>query len=363
MSAQHTLLLRNDGTVWAAGSNAFGQLGLYPQSNIGIVDFVEVVSGGAKAVAAGGKHSIVLKQNGNLTDGSVWSAGRNRFGQLGDGSNIDRHSFVQVIPSDARAVAAGKKHSLVVMRDGSVLATGFNLYGQLGDGSTKQKNEFVRVMLGGAEAVAVAAGSDHSMVLKQDGSVWTAGLNRSGQLGDGSASLKTSFVQVVSSGAKAIAAGSFHSMVLKQDGSVWATGENKYGQLGDGTTVRYSMYLVSYGARAITAGHDHSVVLNQDGSVWTTGRNNFGQLGDGTMTSSSTLMQVISSGAKTVAAGDWDSMVLKHDGSLWVTGANACGNLGVGSMIPKYKFDRALPSRDGDAVCVQCCLVVFVRVD
>ena len=41
---------------------------------------------------------------------------------------------------------------------------------------------------------------------------------------------------VVHAGATAIAAGDEHSMVLKQDGTVWATGKNKYGQLGDGTT-------------------------------------------------------------------------------------------------------------------------------
>ena len=45
----------------------------------------------------------------------------------------------------------------------------------------------------------------------------------------------TVFTQVMSGGVTAIAAGAFHSMVLKQDGSVWATGSNEYGQFGDGT--------------------------------------------------------------------------------------------------------------------------------
>ena len=37
---------------------------------------------------------------------------------------------------------------------------------------------------------------------------------------------------VITAGAKAVAAGAFHSMVIKEDGSVWATGSNEYGQLG-----------------------------------------------------------------------------------------------------------------------------------
>ena len=40
---------------------------------------------------------------------------------------------------------------------------------------------------------------------------------------------------VVHTGAQAIAAGKYHSMVLKDDGTVWATGYNYYRQLGDGT--------------------------------------------------------------------------------------------------------------------------------
>ena len=40
----------------------------------------------------------------------------------------------------------------------------------------------------------------------------------------------------MSDGAKAVAAGGFHSMILKNDGSIWATGSNQYGQFGDGTT-------------------------------------------------------------------------------------------------------------------------------
>ena len=72
------------------------------------------------------------------------------------------------------------------------------------------------------------------MVLKQHGSVWVTGEDDYGQLGDGTASFKSSFVLVISSGAEAIATGYDHSMVLKQDGSVRATGRNNFGQLGNG---------------------------------------------------------------------------------------------------------------------------------
>ena len=101
---------------------------------------MRVVSSGAKAVAAGSRHTLMLKQ-----DGSVWGTGYNEYGQLGDGSTADRHSFVQVIPGGVKVVAAGAFHSMALMQDGSVRATGPNFYGQYGDGSTKSGKTFARV--------------------------------------------------------------------------------------------------------------------------------------------------------------------------------------------------------------------------
>ena len=53
-----------------------------------------VVHAGVQAIAAGDFHSMVLKQ-----DGSLWAAGDNGYGQLGDGTTTDRHGFVEVVPS------------------------------------------------------------------------------------------------------------------------------------------------------------------------------------------------------------------------------------------------------------------------
>ena len=75
------------------------------------------------------------------------------------------------------------------------------------------------------------------MILKQDGSVWDTGYNRYGQLGDGTASNRFNFMQVISDGAKDVAAGVLYSMALKIDDSIWATGSNTYGQFGDGGTI------------------------------------------------------------------------------------------------------------------------------
>ena len=92
-------------------------------------------------------------------------------------------------------------------------------------------------------AKGVAAGEDHSIILKQDGNVWATGKNNFGQLGTGSAVPSTVYIQVVTNGVQAIAAGDWHSMVAKADGSLWATGANMYGQLGDGSTTKRNTFV------------------------------------------------------------------------------------------------------------------------
>ena len=67
----------------------------------------------------------------------MWAWGWNAYGQLGDGTTIDRH-----VPTLIRnrfgftSVSGGGLHSLGRMADGTVWARGWNGVGQLGDGST-----------------------------------------------------------------------------------------------------------------------------------------------------------------------------------------------------------------------------------
>ena len=72
----------------------------------------------------------------------------------------------------------------------------------------------------------MALGNFFSMYLKSDGTVWAAGQNNKGQLGNGSGKNEKSFTKV-SDGATAVAAGEDFSMVVKTDGSLWAAGKNQ----------------------------------------------------------------------------------------------------------------------------------------
>jgi alpha-tubulin suppressor-like RCC1 family protein len=263
----HSLVIKPDGTVWACGHNAEGQLGdgtnnfnPNPVQALGLT--------GVIAIAAGGTHSLALK-----ADGTVWAWGLNTEGQLGDGTNTNRNAPVQVlglagvvaIAAGGAAVVGAGEHSLALKSDGTVWAWGRNVEGQLGDGTNTNHNTPVQVS-GLADVVAISAGGSHNMALKSGGGVWTWGRNIEGQLGDGTDANHNTPVQVAGLlDIIAIDAGDLHSLALKPDGSVWAWGLNSLGQLGNGSIggqVNVPGQVIQLrGAVRITAGSRHNIVI------------------------------------------------------------------------------------------------------
>ena len=213
--------------MWSTAYSLHGHVPLRDMNQ----DFVRVMSSGATAVAAGIGFTIVLK------DRSLWATGTNTDGQLGDGTrmNKDRFGFVRTFTgAGTKDVIAGGYHSIVLTQKGAVYATGSNKFGQLGDGTTRSWSSFAQVMSKGKKAIAMAAaaGDVHTMLLVNDGTVWSAGRNSNGQLGDGTTLDRSDFVKAMAGSivlreVKALAAGGYHSLVLKEDDSVWATGSNE----------------------------------------------------------------------------------------------------------------------------------------
>jgi len=330
----HSLVIGAGGTVWAAGANQFGQLG-DGTTNDSASPVQVFASVGITAIAAGRYHSLALRPNGTV---QVW--GRNNYGQLGDGTTTDRSTPVQVSGlTGITAIAAGDSYSLALKSDGTVWAWGENLYGQLGDGTTTDRSTPVQVS-GLTGITAVTAGTNHALAFRADGTVWAWGLNSGGRLGDGTTTNRTTPVQVSAlTGITAIAAGGSLSLALKTDGTVWAWGWNNYGQLGDGTTTNRSTPVQVNGLTGITAiaaGVYYSLALKSDGTVQAWGVNWSGQLGDGTYTNRSTPVQVSGlTGITGIAGGIEHSLALKADGTVWAWGRNYYGQLGDGTTTSR----------------------------
>ncbi len=277
------------------------------------VDEMKIItSHKVQGIAASWFHSLILK-----IDGSLWACGSNDYGQLGDGTYINRYRLVPVM-TDVRSMATGWEHSLILKTDGSLWACGADSVGQLGNSSstTLCRSSPVQVMTG---VRSMAAGDQHSLVLTTDGSLWAFGYNRYGQLGDSTLTNRFSPVQVMTD-VRSIATGGYHSLILKTDGTLWACGYNKHGQLGDGTNINRPIPVrVMTDVQNMAGGYFHSLILKTDGTLWACGDNSSGQLGNGTNIDRSTPIEVMTN-VQGVSAGISQSLFLKTDGTLWTSG-------------------------------------------
>jgi alpha-tubulin suppressor-like RCC1 family protein len=250
-------------------------------------------------------------------------------------------------------ISAGYAHSVELKSNGTVWTWGDNSGYQLGLGSgfTASYSSVAEQVSGISGVIAVAAGQDHTLALKSDGTVWAWGENNHGQLGNtdlvGTASYSNVPIQVsipIPSNVPviAIAAGTEFSMALDNSGTVWAWGLNDNSQLGSSTLFPTDQYVpvkitTLPVITQIAAGQSHALVVDTNGSVWAWGNNSNGQLGIGAtdITSYSTFPVQINpsvlSGVASVAAGDLNSFALKSDGTVWAWGLNAAGQLGIGS--------------------------------
>lgn len=243
--ASHTLALKTDGTVWGWGYNGLGQLG--DGTNTNRVTPVKIPSlANVTAIAAGGSHSLALK-----SDGTVWAWGNNNNGQLGDGSTL-YHIVPQQIAglSGVTQIAAGGSTSAALRDDltnNIVWVWGYNYFGQVGDGTNIDKS--VPTVVVGLPAIgSITCALDHILALDKSGALWSWGYNFYGQLGDGTTINRNSPISVTnfSSGTSVIAFG-HHSLAKKSDGTLWSWGYNKFGQLGNATNIDSSIPVVVSG--------------------------------------------------------------------------------------------------------------------
>jgi hypothetical protein len=247
--AQHSLALRSDGTIIGWGANLAGQTNV-PS---GLSNVTALAAGGILAPTANGGHSVALRADGTV---ATWG-----------------YPATNAPPwlSKVVAVSSGASHTLALTSDGAVAGWGADNYGEsTGSGNQVLTNGWVALnKMPLTNVVAIAAGEFHSLALRSDGTVIGWGLNSSGQA-IGAASLTDTptngFVRLAGqllSNVVAIAAGSAHSLALKQDGTVVAWGANNVGQRDIPAGLSNVVAIAASGNQ----GMNYSLALTADGNV------------------------------------------------------------------------------------------------
>jgi alpha-tubulin suppressor-like RCC1 family protein/fibronectin type 3 domain-containing protein len=341
-----SIAVRTDGTLWIWGDNNWGQLGLgdttdrYNPTRVGTDS--DWSMGGA-----GGDFVLAIKSNGTL-----WSWGYNEYGELGRAASGIASTPAQVgSATNWFTVTGSYNHSLGLRSDGSLWAWGLNGVNQLGTpGSSTcgfsncslvpiqvgSDTNWSKVGAGGRSS----ANNDFSVAIKS-GTLWRWGFGIAGSGDSGLTQVGTLTTWTT------VAAGTQHALALRSDGTLWAWGENGSGQLGLGdTSARAGFTQVGNTTTwiAIAAGSAHSLGLRSDGTLWAWGENGTGQVGTTTTEScaggrpcSTVPIQVgTATNWVSIAAGGSHSLGLRSDGTLWAWGYNSDGQLGLGDSTNRF---------------------------
>ena len=247
-----------------------------------------------------------------------------------------------------QSISAGSNHTVGIMPDGSLWAWGANDFGQFGNGTRIGRTTPVRIGTDN-DWQSVSAGSSYTMAIKTNGTLWGWGYNGNSRLGDGTTNDRISPAQVnAATNWHSVCAGDVNTLAIKTDGTLWAWGYNGYAQFGDGTMNNRSIpYQIGTATnwQSVDTGNLHTLATKTNGTLWAWGTNTYGQLGDGTTAVRYSPVQIgTEPDWKSIAAGANHSVALKTNGLLYTWGHNQWGQLGdytnVSKSTPAPIFDQ-----------------------
>ncbi|MBI3072130.1 MAG: hypothetical protein HYY84_08415 [Deltaproteobacteria bacterium] len=337
----HSCALTTDGGVYCWGTNWSGELGDGTgRASAGApVQPIGLASGVTQLTSYGSSFTCA-----RMVGGGVKCWGDNQYGQLGDGTSVDRAVPTDVAGLDggvARVFAYGAR-ACAITDVGGLKCWGLGTNGELGDDGGVNRLAPVDVWGLDGGIIDVVFGNGHGCALSDAGAVWCWGQNGFGQLGDGTTTTRLTPVPVtgLSSGAKAIGAAVSNTCALKGDGSLVCWGSNDYGQVGNATTTTpqnmpVGVATMDGGVTMITVGYQHACGLMSSGGLRCWGRRLEGQVGDGviSMTPVSSPVDVggLGSGVQLAVAFISVNCALRTGGELLCWGENSVGQVGNGT--------------------------------
>ena len=311
-----------------------------------------------RAVSTGDSQTVAVDQNNTL-----WAWGTNLSGEIGNGTTVDQPVPIKILDNVKFALATNTatfNTTYAIKTDGSLWGWGSNMYGNLGDGTIIDKLSPIKIM----DDVLSIQFNINLYIIKKDGSLWVcgedgvyAGTNTTGIItspvkildnvknvclgsmsyaieNDNSAwrwgvddttywsgSINYKTPQKFMDNVRSVTTNGFSTLVVKCNNELWGWGSNSNGQLGDNPTfLATPTLLFTDGVKEAFFGSDCTYILGVDDNLYGMGSNDLGQLGDGTLTDSYDPVEIVTGVKKFIHNGN--SWVINNDNVLMGWGIN-----------------------------------------
>ncbi len=283
------------------------------------------------AVSIAGGHACAITAGGGV---KCW--GRNDLGQLGNGTQVNSLTPVNVIGLSAGVtkISVGLVHTCAVTANGAAKCWGYNhsnrLGAKLGSEVYTQPQQVYGIT---SEAVDITARAGHSCALLSSGKVKCWGGNYDGQLGNGTSGAPGGYgpdeVANLTDAIK-VEVGGNSTCALTNTGALkcWGIGSG-YSSTTPAVIPGMDSGVISFGT-----GMNHTCAVTSAGAAKCWGWNYYGELGtaDANQTQTPTQVVGLTSGVASLSMWDYSTCAVLTNGQLKCWGANFEGQLGIGSL-------------------------------
>ena len=345
----YNMYLTESGSVYGVGRNSTGQIGINNNDTYiktpQLVEYFEANGDTSKGGRDAPSEKIIIKQvscsiySDSTTifltnDGSVYSVGKNNYGQMGIGDYSDYNTPQLIEYFEANGdetkggrgegsakitidkVIMGAYHVIFISNDGKIYGVGYNenkeyVFGPNSESKYNTPQEIIH--FNNSDGInnikQIACGSFHTIFLTNDGSVYNCGSNSFGELGHGDTLPREEpeIIEYFEAGGRGegslkitieeIFSYNYCTFCRTSDGKFYGFGENNYGQLGlSDITNKDTPQMISYlnNITQIVSSGVHTIFVTNDYRVWGCGKNNNGQLGLGYTSPYVTILEITS---------------------------------------------------------------------
>ena len=277
----HTITLSEDGTVYSFGKNKEGQLGLGHYRDVLLPKPILKLPN-ITQISCGSNFTVCVDH-----EGFIWSFGQNNhLGQLGTGNKVNFNvpQKLQNIPP-VLSVACGYSHTLIITDDSNLWSWGRNNCCQLCHGDKEDRSIPQKTSL--SDISKISAGYSHSLFENTEGEIFACGNNEDGQCGLGhfyDVQMTPFLISNLPSNIVQFVCGSHQNFFLDAEGNVFSVGYNKHGQLGLGHDTNQNVLNKIPNIppiKIISCVYSSCYLIDYGGNIWTFGYNEYGQLGHG----------------------------------------------------------------------------------